>query len=42
MKLNRYSPPGIAANTMYYVVFSCAAEYFVKLYPDKKYEKVKL
>jgi len=27
---------------MYYVVFSCAAEQIVKLYPDKKYEKVKL
>jgi len=39
---NRITSAHIAQNRLLYVVFFCAAEHFVKLYPDKKYEKVKL
>lgn len=42
MKLIDIRQTGLAQNRLLYVVFFCAAEHFVKLYPDKKYEKVKL
>ena len=43
MILNRLgNKTRIAQNRLLYVVFFCAADHFVKLYPDKKYEKVKL
>ena len=42
MKLIDIRQTGLAQNRLLYVVFFCAADHFVKLYPDKKYEKVKL
>jgi len=42
LKLIGIRQTGLAQNRLLYVVFFCAADHFVKLYPDKKYEKVKL